>query len=509
MHLLTILAFAVVFWQAEEPGRWVVLAESNVWGTLAIVLAQPLLVGYAASWAARRATRLLARHRTDPEIAQHYHHRASLTLRTATFAFFAATVLLTPWPGWFQFGSVTPALQIVGDLIVLTPFVVTIMAVWVAVYPLERALRGPGVAEPDDGAGSGGGSWRFSAYLDFHVRHYLLIVAVPMTLILFAADMTRGYETQLQEWSGWFWTPDLILGLVAATVFVLAPAMLCYIWRTAPLKAGTLRGRLEALCARIGLKCREILVWKSDGIMINAAVMGLFAPVRYVLLSDALLATMGTRQIEAVFGHEAGHVRQHHIQHFLVFAFAGWVVVAGMMELLAHGAIALNLPTEPSGLAIQAFGVAATVLYWGFGFGWLSRRFERQADLFGALCATPPAADCRLPCAVHSGDKPADPGRGRICATGAALFASSLDRVAMLNGIPLEERSWRHSSIGSRIRFLSSVAGDPRRAENFARTIRRVKVAMLIVAVVGLIAAAGYLIAVAEPAILRLQSGEA
>ncbi len=76
-------------------------------------------------------------------------------------------------------------------------------------------------------------------------------------------------------------------------------------------------------------------------------------------------------------------------------------------------------------------------------------------------------------------------GPGRVCATGAAIFASALDRVAVLNGIPHEERSWRHSSIGSRIRFLTSLAGDPRRAASFERLLRRVKAAVLTVAVVG------------------------
>ena len=80
----------------------------------------------------------------------------------------------------------------------------------------------------------------------------------------------------------------------------------------------------------------DLLVWRSDGMMINAAVMGLLAPVRYVLLSDGLLATMNVSQIEAVFGHEAGHVRHRHIQHFLLFALAGWFLVVGLMELLVR-----------------------------------------------------------------------------------------------------------------------------------------------------------------------------
>jgi STE24 endopeptidase len=134
---------------------------------------------------------------------------------------------------------------------------------------------------------------------------------------------------QLQKWGGWAWTPDAILSGVATGVFILSPVMLRRIWRTTPLGPGPLREHLDSLCERIGFRCREILVWNSDGVMINAAVMGLFAPVRYVLLSDALLTTMSTTQIEGVFGHEVGHIRHRHIQYFLVFAWVGWLIVAG------------------------------------------------------------------------------------------------------------------------------------------------------------------------------------
>ena len=87
------------------------------------------------------------------------------------------------------------------------------------------------------------------------------------------------------------------------------------------------------------------------------------------------------------------------------------------------------------------------------------------------------------------------------------MFSSALERVAILNGIPLEERSWRHSSIGSRIRFLASVAGDPGRAERFERQIRRVKKILLATAVIGSVLGAWYLMSVSQPAVFRLEAG--
>lgn len=507
MHLLTILAFAFLFWRAEDPDRWVIVGDGDIVWTLVAVLGQPLVILLGAVIIRHRGLRLIHKPGGVPDAAYQLQHRGTMILRTVALAGFAATVFLTRWPDWVDLSGISPMLQVVGDLIAITPFVVAILALWIATYPVERALRIQPLPVSDHGDDEGDRGWQFASYLDFHVRHYLLIVAIPMSFILFAANVTRGYAPAIQSWTGLIWGPDLLLGIAAACVFTVAPLMLRRIWRTQPLESGPVRERLETLCRRMGLRCRDILLWKSDGMMINAAVMGVIPAVRFVLLSDALLASMDDKQIEAVFGHEAGHIRRHHIPHFLLFAFVGWLGVAGLMEFLARSAIAMDAPLDWALLGVEGTGVVATMVFWGVGFGMLSRRFERQADLFGARCITPQPAQCRVPCSVHLDEGTTLDAGDRVCATGAAVFSSALERVAILNGIPLEERSWRHSSIGSRIRFLASVAGDPGRAERFERQIRRVKKILLATAVVGSVVCAWYLMSVSQPAVFRLEAG--
>lgn len=502
MHIYVIAAFALLFWESELPHSWRVLPSNSLIGTLAVVIGGTVLLTLIAWVCAFRARRMFRRQGDGVPRAIEFHHRSTFAQRVAITAWFAATVLLTPWADWFDWNATSPWLQIFGDLAVLSPFMVQCVLLWLIAFPLERCFR-----EGDDPSISAAPtSWRLSSYLDFNIRHHLLVVAVPMTLILMASNVFQGYERDLRRWSGIVWAPDLALGVVAGVVFLIAPMLLRHIWRTTPLPAGPLRERLEALCRRIGLRCRDILIWKSDGLMINAAVMGVFPPVRYVLLSDALLASMTPRQVEAVFGHEAGHVRHRHIQHFLVFAFVGWVAVAGLMEMLARGSMENGGAWAISFVAIEGVGVAATIAFWTIGFGWVSRRFERQADLYGARCVTPDPAECDRPCGVHLDDFQASPADGRICSTAASVFASALHRVAALNGIPPEERSWRHSSIASRIRFLTSLAGDPARARGFERSVQQVKAALVAVAVVGAIATVAYWRAVPRPALLRIQT---
>ncbi len=498
MHLYTILVFALLFWRREPGSAWLRWGADRPGWVIAGVVLLPFLATAAAWVLLGRVRRRLAAGVVDLHDAQHSLHVVTLVLRFLLMGGFAAALFMTPWAEWLRLtGPPGMWLQILADLVIMAPLIAGVIGIWIAAYPLERELR----AE----VGRDGRNWRLGAYLDFNIRHHLLIVAAPLVMILFVYNVADGYERQLQRAMGVVWAVEAVLGTAACLVFAVAPILLRRIWHTHPLPQGPLRDRLEVMCRRIGLRCRDLLVWRSDGRVVNAAVMGILPRVRYVLLSDGLLATMTPEQVEGVFGHEAGHVRHRHIQHFLLFAFVGWLVATGIMELTLRlgGSSALMADGQAGFFGAQALAVAATVVFWALGFGWISRRFERQADLFGAMCVAPPAAACAVPCSVHLDTANSPPqaeaddrrigGHGRVCASGAAVFASALDRVAVLNGIPHDERSWRHSSIESRIGHLARLAGDPAEVARFERVIFRIKAGLLAVSVIGAAAALGYL----------------
>ena len=111
-------------------------------------------------------------------------------------------------------------------------------------------------------------------------------------------------------------------------VFLFAPEILRRVLQTQPLPDSPLRRRLEAMCRRVGMRYRDILLWHTQNNMGNAAVMGILPPVRYILLSDLLLERMDDEQIEAVFAHEVGHVVHRHM---------AWYVVVIMIFTLGAG----------------------------------------------------------------------------------------------------------------------------------------------------------------------------
>src|SRR5207245_2516160 len=96
--------------------------------------------------------------------------------------------------------------------------------------------------------------------------------------------------------------------------------------------------------------------------------------------------------------------------------------------------------------AIELLFLAWGIFFWAGLFGWVSRRFESEADLAAARLA--PAAD------------PPPYGAAR-------KMAEALARVAELNRVPPWAWSWRHFSIERRIDILLDAQEDARTGEAF------------------------------------------
>ena len=180
--------------------------------------------------------------------------------------------------------------------------------------------------------------------------------------------------------------------LMAVAVF--GPAIIQKFWNCSPLEPGLLRDRIQGLCARAGVTCRNILYWPIfEGRMITAGVMGLVARFRYILVTRALMRSLTTDEIEAVIAHEIGHVRRKHLLFYLVF-FAGYMVLSyATFDLIVLcllyaqpvfrwlAGAGLSQDTVMSGLFSLVI-IVMFLVYFRFIFGYFMRNFERQADIY-------------------------------------------------------------------------------------------------------------------------------
>lgn len=385
--------------------------------------------------------------------------------------------------------------RIPGVLLGTLPPFLTWMALWWAQYPADRALKEQSVLyNANEGlpihAPAG-----FGTFFVEHIRQQMGLTLAPILLILLSRDILalavllfRG-----RPMAG----GDVFVLPLALGVFLLAPEILRRIIPTQPLPPDwKLRKRLEALCHRAGLRYRDILLWRTNSSMGNAMVMGLLPQVRYVFLSDLLLETMTDEEIEAVFAHELGHIVHRHMWWYVGFSL--------MLMLFAAGPLTLAMEQVPW-LRGQDMRQAQLVTLFGLGaffgiFGFLSRRFERQADVYAARTmqmhrtgstvmirhvnpqtqstgglfmqglATATVVHGEMGMATTAIPSAAQTHVGEY---GAAVVASALDRVARVNNIPQAANEWLHGSIAGRKRYLQELSVDGARTAAFDKYMRR------------------------------------
>ena len=244
-----------------------------------------------------------------------------------------------------------------------------------------------------------------------------------------------------------FWLAVVFAGLLAT------PFVLRFVVRARPLPDGPVRRRLEAYSRRVGFRCRDILLWPADKDVLNAAVIGAFPRFRYVLITEGLLATLREEEVEAVFAHEAGHARRGHV--LLFFGFTSVFALSGLVPGAAGAFDAVLSPLPPIVRALLF------VFVWlGLVFGWISRRFEQEADVYGIDT---------LPLAPGETDPARHP------------FAQAMERIGAEVGAISEVTGWRHFSIADRVAFVRSYVADESVRRKWKRSIATLRWTLLLV----------------------------
>lgn len=370
---------------------------------------------------------------------------------------------------------------LIDELITTAPFIMALVGSWWFIYPIERrlresiALRSLDRGEP---VFTIPGRWRYFAD---RLRHQALIFIVPLYLIFAWSELVFLLAAWLDEQGRMPRWADLGIVVGAAQflgvglIFVFAPVLLRILWKTRPLPEGPVRERLDSLCRRQRIRFRGILEWRTSGEMINGAVIGLIAPLRYILLTDALLRHLPPEEIEAVLAHELGHVRRHHMPWLLICLAAtfglSFTIISRIIDEVTT-ALPVVVTTVGGAQGLDMITVLLSIVAGFFVFGFISRRFEQQADAFAVqhLSGMTP----------HNSDVTLTP-------EAASAMADALQSVARLNHIPRNRFGWRHGSIARRQRDIHRLAGRTAESLGIDRVVSRIKLAAA-AALLGLLA---------------------
>jgi Zn-dependent protease with chaperone function len=464
---------------------------TSPWWCLAITWLAVALTGGHALLVARRVTGPLGGEPTLRERVLHRYERGRFHHQIGLFAVYILALLVFGW-GWavarlWQSPAGTPWPG--AELLVLAPFVVAQMLAWAVYYDAERASHlaahhllaaeshaGAWLERERPGRGSPAAFGSRAAYVLFQVRQKLALVFLPVLLLLIQKELIRLFPETGQDWQGTINAAGIVAVLL---VFAAMPWIVRLVLGLKPLPDGPLRDRLEAVAGRLHFRCGNILVWHTRHGMANAMVIGIVPWIRYVVFTDRLLEDFTPEEIEAVLGHEIGHIRHHHMLYYFGFLTAS-VIVLGWLGCFFRDDLKELLGLGNRQYLTDVPLVAVLLGYIFVVFGFLSRRCERQADVFGCRTVSCPQSDCR----GHDGGLDLDQrGRG-LCPTGINTFIRALEKVAVVNGISRNRpgflQSWQHSTIARRVEFLQRMLLDPGVEKRFQRRVALIKWALLL-----------------------------
>ncbi|HEY7310362.1 MAG TPA: M48 family metallopeptidase [Gemmataceae bacterium] len=448
-----------------------------------------LLTGLHAYWVARCVSRPLQGEPSLRERLLRRYERGRFHHQIGVFVVYLLCLLVFGW-GWAVGGLWMPLPG--AELLVLAPFIVAQLLGWSAFYDAERAAHLAAhrllASEPHAGAwleleqASAGAPTVFGSrvsYVLFQLRQKMALVFLPVALLLAQKELPRFFPELSQDWQ----KSVNVLGIAAVlVVFAAMPWIVRLVLGLKPMPPGPLRDRLEASARRLRFRCSNILLWNTRNGMANAMVIGIVPWVRYVVFTDRLLEDFTPEEVEAVFGHEVGHIRHHHMLYYFSFLTASVIVLGWLVAEVGRGWQWEKLLASDNYKCLTAVPLVGVLLGYIFiVFGFLSRRCERQADIFGCRAVSCSCPDCR---GHEDGLVLNQRGLG-LCPTGITTFIRALEKVAVVNGISRDRpgflQSWQHSTIGRRVEFLQRVLIDGRVERRFQRRVAFFKWVLLLV----------------------------
>lgn len=319
-------------------------------------------------------------------------------------------------------------------LIGIVPLVIAILLIRLATFELDRQVRNT--------------SWTKRKYLLLNLKLMLLPLA-PFIIYLLIGDIIDHAPLNVRIFfivhPYLYWA---IMLSIIAIMYIQSPSFIRRIWETRPLPDGELRSKIEDMAKKENIRYKDVLVWNTAGGKIaNAGMAGLLPISRYVFLTKTLLADFSSDEIETVVAHEFGHIKHKHMLSYLVISLGYMVFYAFLYIQIMPTIERINL----SGNMLAFFSAGVTLIafyiYFIFIFRFLSRRFERQADLY----------------AVDSTGKP-------------EVFKSALVRLGHINYSPsrisrLIEIIRTHPSISRRLEFIDRAEWGYADAEKYRRPV--------------------------------------
>ena len=374
-------------------------------------------------------------------------------------------------------------LVLLDELVIAGPILLTIIATWWSIEPLERRVHQASlIRDLDEGRTImpilSRGRWVWN-----NTRHHVLLMALPISLLVVCGEIVErvpGWLTLLGDrWQGSLDVAEFVRSwnepiqwAGSLLVLLASPLLVRKLWDTVPLEMPALRESILSMCRQYRVRISGPWVWRTHGQVANAAILGFFWPFRSMLLTDGLLQVLSPEQVGFVVAHEVAHVRERHMLWLAIAMLGATLSTGAVLDWIAQAASAGG-SEQTVGAALLASAIAS-LLIGLLVFGWVSRRFEWQADAF----------------AISHGaraSQAADQQPSRVGSAHGALAVSTLDAIASFNGMSVRAFMFRHGSIAERQRRARASVGETPGQLPIDGQARRIKIASLVLLGLGLL----------------------
>jgi len=378
--------------------------------------------------------------------------RVPLFVKAIKFSIIVFTFL---YINLFQWGGLIDHLvsewifiPLLPDIVLLLPVVLMVVNAMACEGRVYRGGRRP----EKTFCGGGTRAWPgLFSYLVLRFRTELGIILLPWALLTAVFDVIS-----------FVFGANIVVEVTVSAVLVVSlilygPFMLRFLWNVEPLPDGPIRRRLREFGDVLNFKCSDIFLWHTRMHIPNAAIIGFTGLLRYVFLSDVLMAHFTENEIESIFAHEIGHIKGKHFFYYfsMIIAFGASLTALAVLYSSAGmptGGVLFFSDTASHNTSFLVLAYA--VFYWGGFFGCVSRRFELEADVFCIENTTSPES-----------------------------YISALEKIAYLGGGDRRKTGWRHFSIQRRVECLRSALKSGETARYF-RSAVRLKVLIVAITVV-------------------------
>jgi len=279
-----------------------------------------------------------------------------------------------------------------------------------------------------------------------------LTVVIPFIVFMLFYDLIAindRVQDLFNNITALFWASLLFLFFLLAYCM---PMIIKIVWNLKPLPEDSMeRKALIGFLNEQDFKARDILVWNTGRRMVNAAILGLTGKTRYIIFTDAMLQSFTINELKSVMAHEIGHGKCKHLLAYFLFSIA-FIFSLSLLE----STVSPFADIDEELYTFFFIVVPAALVYWRLVFSLLSKRFEMEADIYGAAAVDDPD-----------------------------LFIYTLNKVAIVGRVAKRKSSWRHFSIERRILSLRRVFFDnPMEAVRFWLKMKRLRISLFIISIV-------------------------